>query len=84
MYIAGLVEDSGTRKASSAKVILWGAFFVGSWILVHLTLTEKLSEEYFLWYLVAFAANSVMSKITSARTRRYDYDDEEYDTRRRW
>lgn len=84
----GLIEDHATRQASSAKITLWGAFFVGSWVIVNLTFSGKITEEFFLWYLAAFAANSVMSKITSARTRKreYEYNDEsEYDvSRRRW
>lgn len=87
-YWSGLIEDHATRQASSAKTMAWGAFIGGSLVMAHYTIQGKLTDDMFMWYLVAFAANAAMSKFSSVRTRRREFEDEydegEYDVRRRW
>ena len=85
-FWAGAIEDQATRQASSAKLMAWGAFIGGSLVMAHYTIMGKLTDDMFMWYLVAFAANAAMSKFASAKTRRYEYEEEpEYDiSRRRW
>lgn len=80
----GLLEDHATRQASSAKTMAWGAFIGGSFVMAHYAIGGKLTDDMFMWYLLAFAANAALSKFASVKTRQRDYEEDEYDIRRRW
>jgi hypothetical protein len=53
-------DDQGRVSASRTAVL--GAWFLASWIMIHLTLNNKMSHEYLAVYVGAFVLNSGISK----------------------
>ena len=53
------VEDN---KLSERKVARFGAFVISSWTFIYLSLTQQLTEWYFLGYMGAWVANAIISK----------------------
>ena len=58
-----LLGDDG--KMSKGAAVMFGSFFLTSWIMVHLTITEHITEGYFTAYLAAWVAPSVVRLITN-------------------
>src|ERR1043165_1309303 len=56
-----LIGDDG--KLSKAAVVLLGAFLMTTWVIIHLTLTDKLTEGYLTLYAGAWIAPTVTKLI---------------------
>lgn len=56
-----LIGDDG--KVSKAAVVLLGAFLMTTWVIIHLTLMDKLTEGYLTIYAGAWIAPTVTKLI---------------------
>ncbi len=56
-----LIGDDG--KLSKAAIVLLGAFLLTTWVVIHLTLTDKLTEGYLTIYAGAWIAPTVTKLI---------------------
>lgn len=55
-----LRDDAG--KLSSTRIFAFISLAITSWILAYLTVTEKLNENYYLYYLVTWSGATVLMK----------------------
>lgn len=56
-----LIGDDG--KISKAATVMFGAFFMTTWVIVYLTINGKLTEGYFTAYILAWVAPAVTKLI---------------------
>lgn len=52
-----LLGDDG--KVSKAAAVMFGAFGLTTWVIIYLTINDKLSDSYFTAYLAAWVAPTV-------------------------
>lgn len=61
-----LLGDDG--RASKAAFVMFGAFTLSTWVIVYLTLNDKLTEGFFTIYVSAWVAPTVTRLIVGRRT----------------
>lgn len=69
-FIIPLVARDGV--ASHTKVWSNIAYGVTTWIIIHLTLNNRLTEEYLMWYLAIVAGHTAASKYLSSKGKKND------------
>jgi hypothetical protein len=55
-------------KASWSKAAAMGGFCIGSWIVIYLTLHDKMTEMFFLFYFAICVGSPVAFAIVNSRT----------------
>lgn len=69
-FITPLVTRDGV--ASHTKVWSNIAYGVATWIIVHLTLNNRLTEDYLMWYLAIVAGHTTVSKYLASKGKKND------------